>query len=289
MKSAVAVLHSVVHADPDRSEPLVYELMARYTGTPYESDAEEMLANLFAILHVTYEREAADAKLTEWMTTPSAHSSALGTILYSLREAVVLGLHVGKAGDDDVRRRSQALLHRIVVAASARLAGVDCTQPMSEEETVGLRSCAELVDKAALQLYFATGRATGGSGIDDEACAIFLREVSPTLELIGHQADAHTIYQLLQLIEVLAPQDPIGAFDLTAHAIRTGGAKGGYQFEALGAELMVRLISGFLADNKEIFEDEARRQALVDCLEIFMEAGWPSARKLLYRLPELLQ
>jgi hypothetical protein len=27
----------------------------------------------------------------------------------------------------------------------------------------------------------------------------------------------------------------------------------------------------------------------VDCLEIFMEVGWTSARKLLYRLPELLQ
>ncbi len=52
---------------------------------------------------------------------------------------------------------------------------------------------------------------------------------------------------------------------------------------------MVRLISSFLADSKEIFEAKERRQALVDCLEIFMEAGWPSARKLLYRLPELLQ
>lgn len=289
MKSAVAVLHSVVHADPDRSEPLIYEVMARYTGTPHEFDAEEMLADLFAILHVTYEREAADAKLTEWIAAPSTHSSALGTILYSLQEAVVLGLHAGQAGDADLRRRAQALLHRIVVAASARLAGADFTQPMSEEEIARLRSCAELVDKAVLQLYFATGRATGGSGIDDAACAIYLREVSPTLELIGNQANAHTVYQLLQLIEVLVPQDPIRAFDLTAHAIRTGGAKGGYQFEALGAELMARLISGFLADNKEIFEDEARRQALVDCLEIFMEAGWSSARKLLYRLPELLQ
>jgi hypothetical protein len=173
--------------------------------------------------------------------------------------------------------------------ANAQLAAADFSQPLPEDEQTRLRACAELVDKAAMQLYFATGRAIGGSGIDDAACAVFLHEVSPTLELIGHQPNAHTIYQLLQLIEVLAPQDPIKAFDLTAHAIRTGGSKGGYQFEALGAELMVRLISGFLADNKEIFEDEARRQALVDCLEIFMEAGWSSARKLLYRLPELLQ
>jgi hypothetical protein len=289
MKSTMGVLHSVVHADVERAEPLVYELMARYFGTPQESDADEMLSTLFAILHVTYDRAAADAKLTEWMTSPSDHSSSLGNILYTLREAVVLGLHTNQAGNDDIRRRSQALVHRIVVAANAQLVAADFSQPLPEDEQRRLRACAELVDKAAMQLYFATGRASGGSGIDDAACAVFLNEVSPTLELIGRQPNPHTIYQLLQLIDVLAPQDPIKAFDLTAHAIRTGGSKGGYQFEALGAELMVRLISGFLADNKEIFEDEARRQALVDCLEIFMEAGWSSARKLLYRLPELLQ
>jgi hypothetical protein len=152
-----------------------------------------------------------------------------------------------------------------------------------------LRACIELIDKAAMQLYFATGRVDGGTGIDEAGCEIYLREVASTLELIADQAQPHTIYQLLQLVEILAPQGPERAFDLTARAIRGGGAKGGYQYEPLGAELMVRLISSFLADSKEIFGAEERRRALVDCLEIFMEAGWPSARKLLYRLPELLQ
>lgn len=289
LKSTVGVLQSVIHADTGRTEPLIYDLMARYVGTPQEPEVEVMLSDLFAILYVTYDRAEADSKLTEWMARPAAHSSALGTILHTLREAVVLGLQADQAGDDAVRRRSQALMHRIVVAADAQLAAADFSQPLPEEELTHLRACAELVDKAAMQLYFATESATGGSGLDDAACAVFLNEVSPTLELIGRQPNAHTIYQLLQLIEVLAPQDPIKAFDLTAHAIRTGGSKSGYQFEAMGADLMVRLVSGFLADNKEIFEDEARRQALVDCLEIFMEAGWTSARKLLYRLPELLQ
>ncbi|MDO9006067.1 MAG: hypothetical protein Q7V20_21700 [Aquabacterium sp.] len=289
LKSTVGVLQSVIHTDPERTEALIYELTARYVGTLQESDVEDMLSDLFAILHVTYDRAEADAKLTEWTASPAAHSSALGTILYTLREAVVLGLQADQAGNDAVRRRSQALMHRIVVAADAQLAAADFSQPLPQDELTRLRACAELVDKAAMQLYFATERATGGSGLDDAACAVFLNEVSPTLMLIGRQPNAHTIYQLLQLIEVLAPQDPIKAFDLTAHAIRTGGSRGGYQFEALGADLMVRLVSGFLADNKEIFEDEERRQALVDCLEIFMEAGWTSARKLLYRLPELLQ
>jgi hypothetical protein len=158
-----------------------------------------------------------------------------------------------------------------------------------DDKVPRLRACIELIDKAAMQLHFATGRDNGDTGISEVGRKIYLREVATTLELIADQAQPHTIYQLLQLVEILAPQAPERAFDLTVRAIRGGGAKGGYQYEPLGAELMVRLISGFLADSKEIFGTNERRQALVDCLEIFMEAGWPAARKLLYRLPELLQ
>lgn len=289
LQSVVNVLRTVIHVEPDRSERLVLSLVARCSATAKQAAVEDTLADLIAILSVTHQRESAETILGRWLENPSAHSSQLGSILFTLRAAVVLGLHPGQAEDGELRRRAQALLHRIVAAASGPLATYDPRVAVPDDKVTTLRACAELVDKAAMQLYFSTGRVNGGTGIDDAGCAVFLREVAPTLELIGNQAQPHTIYHLLQLVEVLAPQDPVCAFDLTAHAIRGGGARGGYQFESLGADLMVRLISGFLADSKEIFEDEQRRQALVDCLEIFMEAGWTAARKLLYRLPELLQ
>ncbi|EQD45142.1 hypothetical protein B1A_14941, partial [mine drainage metagenome] len=138
--------------------------------------------------------------------------------------------------------------------------------------------------------YFATGRANGGTGgLSDDGCATFLEEIAPTIERIGDNASPHTIHHLMKLIEVLAPYGAAKAFDLTAHAIRAGGLHGGYQYESLGADIVVRLVGTFLADNKELFANEARRQTLVDCLEIFMEAGWTAARRLLYRLPELIQ
>jgi len=57
----------------------------------------------------------------------------------------------------------------------------------------------------------------------------------------------------------------------------------------MGIDLIVRLVGVFLADHKEIFESEQRRTELIECLEIFMDAGWPAAQRLLYRLPELIQ
>jgi hypothetical protein len=57
--------------------------------------------------------------------------------------------------------------------------------------------------------------------------------------------------------------------------------------QALTGSLHIRIVGVCLADHRNIFRDEVRRQALVDCLDVFIEAGWPSARRLIYRLPEL--
>jgi hypothetical protein len=287
--SSVGVLRMVINVEPRRSERLIHALIARYIGTAKQVDLEDSLADLVAMLAITHQIASAEAVLSRWLGDPSVNSRQLGTILFTLRDAVVLGLHPGQSDESELRHRAQALLHQIVVAAGRPLATYDPSIAVPADQVPKLRACVELIDKAAMQLYFATGRTNGGTGIDEAGCAIYLREVASTLELIADQAQPHTIYQLMQLVEILAPQDPVRAFDLTTRAIQGGGAKSGYQYEPLGAELMVRLISSFLADSKDIFGVEERRRALVDCLEIFMEAGWPSARKLLYRLPELLQ
>ena len=67
----------------------------------------------------------------------------------------------------------------------------------------------------------------------------------------------------------------------------TAGRKQGYQFESLGADRFVAVIGVFLADHRELFSNVDRRGQLVACLDVFVEAGWPAARRLLYRLPEL--
>ena len=104
---------------------------------------------------------------------------------------------------------------------------------------------------------------------------------------MGDLGAAHTIYHLLQILEFLLPANPGRIFDLIAHALLEGGKRQGYQFDSMGADVFVRIVGVCLADHRDIFLDEPRRQALVDCLDVFIEAGWPSARRLIHRLPEL--
>ena len=290
LDAVVDELRRVLHADPAMTEVQLLAVLKRFSDTNMAEKVAELAADLLAILVVTYSGPTVTMILDRWIAEPVVHQGLLGKIVMALRGTVTIGLHPDQSGDIAVRHRAQALFQRIVLAASAPLARLDPNVTISDEQGEALRAYMKLLDIAGTELYFATGRAGGGTGsLSDAGFATFLEEIAPTIERIGDNASPHTIYHLMLLIEVLAPYGAAKAFDLTAHVIRAGGSLGGYQYESLGADLMVRLVGIFLADNKEVFADEARRQALVGCLEIFMEAGWPAARRLLYRLPELIQ
>ncbi|WP_051780688.1 ATP-binding protein [Janthinobacterium agaricidamnosum] len=284
------LLRRVLHADHDRTESQLLVALQRFDGTVNHARIVELTADIVAILAITYSSEAAVALQSRWIGDPVSYVKPLRKIIATLRGAIALGLRPGEPDDSSVRHRAQAVLHQIVLSANGVLINYDPRVEVPTEQVDAFRACMDLLDSAGSELYFATGRAGGEiAGLSNAACTAFLAETAETIERIGDRASPHTIYYLMQLIEILAPYDAAKAFDLTVHAIRSGGVEGGYHFESLGADLMVRMVGTFLADNKEIFENETRRKALVDCLEIFMDAGWTAARRLLYRLPELIQ
>jgi hypothetical protein len=87
----------------------------------------------------------------------------------------------------------------------------------------------------------------------------------------------------------MLPGDPALCFDLFTHALTESGRKHGFQGEQFGVDVLVRIVSRCLADHDYIFRDKARRDRLVTCLDIFIEAGWPNALRLIYRLPDSLR
>jgi hypothetical protein len=289
------VLSRVLHADPDRVEPLALALLGRFDQDPERaSRMRTALSGQVAILWVTHQRTEARAVLTSWIADLAKHQSELSQIVATMRSAFVVGLQgEAKPDDDGLRHRAQQLALEIVMAANAGMEAYFSRESNSEQEQKEAHECARLLDSVCSQLYFAIGagkeKAVGDAAFDHVAFVRFFEETASILHGISTYATPHTVYYLLQLLEFLLPIAPARAFDLTAHALRSGGRRNGYQFESLGADLLVRLVGMFLADHKELFEDADRRAALIDCLDIFMEAGWPAARRLLYRLPELIQ
>ncbi|MCY4327721.1 MAG: hypothetical protein OXC53_09065, partial [Rhodobacteraceae bacterium] len=289
------VLGRVVHTDAERTEHLALDLLGRFEcETDRCSRMRQCLSSLIAILSVMHQRQNSQKILESWIVDAAAYSAELSTVIHTLGEVFDAGLTgTSRPETAGFRLRSQEIVHDVVSAANAGLAlHFQIDSPSVEQEDIG-RKYALLLDLVCSQIFVAAKSIRAGSSregsFDDHALAMFLDEVYDILEIIGKCAAPHTVHCLLQLTELLVPVNPARAFDLTMNAMLSGGRQTGYQFEAMGSDLLVKLMGQFLADHRELFEGEDRRTALIDSLELFMDAGWPSAQRLLYRLPELIQ
>lgn len=290
-----SVLSRVLHHPPERVMQLSLGLLNRFTdAADRQQRVRKALADILAILWVTHEQKSAYEVIVNWITTPAEHSPELHKILVALRGAFVVGLRSERGENHDgLRHRSQALALEIAKSADSGLAALYEVEELDEQSKPQARVLAQLLDAVCRELYFASEAhkeaADTESALKEEGRRQFFDEIAETLMIIGNNASPHTIYYLLQLMEFLLPVDAERAFNVTANALLKGGRSTGYQFESLGTDLFVKLIGVLLADHKQIFDDKQRRDTLVECLELFMNAGWPAARRLLYRLPGLLQ
>jgi hypothetical protein len=283
------IVSRLIHSDQPRSLDLLLALLRREaSGSDRERRLHKAVADKLCVLWVTYRLPEAKIVLDEWLSAPWEHAEEARAILVTLRAAIVAGIGDIPDKNADLRHRAQRLISDIVEAANARFSVHMSTRDLDEAETAEARECAHLIDTAGTHMFLATNQWDGATALGHASLDVFLRETTDLLKQIGKYATPHTTYYLLQLVERLVDVDAAAAFDLAASTLQAG-RRSGYQNETLGMDLLVRLIGVFLADHKEIFEDPARRAALVDCLEIFLEAGWPAARRLLYRLPEVIQ
>jgi hypothetical protein len=293
-------LKRVIHADPARTEALLLEILPRagkHTGT--RDHLTESIGNLVVLLWVSHERAKASEIIQLWLADPTGHESELYHGMSSIRDGLVLGY--GTAADlrdQQIRRRCQQLAAQVVEASAAALEGYFqiAAENRGEGEKQKGRSAAKLLDHTSDQYYFASGAFRSSSR--DEASVLttlelkreFVNDNHRVFRRVGDVGTPHTIYHLIELLGFLIPADPPLVFDLVAHALLKAGRDQGYHFESLGADRFVEVIGLFLADHRDIFVDDLeRRDQLVACLDAFVEAGWPAARRLLYRLPELLQ
>jgi hypothetical protein len=251
------------------------------------------LIHLAAQLWIQFDHPGAAAWVESWISNSIDYSAEVWGIIVWSRNGYVAGLR----GDGTALERARAIgfLTRAVEQASTEFATYIGVSALDEAQLSRAQAAVRIIDAATQQLYFASGAFHSGANDNEprqmtiEERRTFLAETVPILRQLGEHASANTIHHLIELLEYLVPADPAAAFDLIAHAVLNGGKAGGYALEVLGTELMVRLLGQYLADFKDVFEAPERRQALIDCLEIFSAAGWPAVRRLLYRLPEFFQ
>ncbi len=284
------VLSRFLHSNSSKVEILSTDLLEIFKYSE-QSDRQASIRNalvdIFSILWVSHGIDKAYRIVNDWVGNGDAHHDELVQILQAIRGGFLLGFKEdAEDGHDEISRRAIDLTLQIVKNSSDRLAMLHACETWTPEQEESASKDAEILDIACRGIYFE---------VDDNEAQVqsylknFFKEVKPVLEHISDYGTPHTIHYLLQILELLIPIDPVSSFDMIARALKGGGRKSGYHYESMGADLMVKLLGTFLADHKELFEDDQRRVAIIDCLGIFMDAGWPPARRLLYQLPELIQ
>jgi len=285
-----------IHHDVERVEDLALKLHPR-AGDEEDVHGDSMvegIASVVTFLWTRYDRPRAHSLIQAWLAEPEMYHAELGRVVASMRGYTTGGYRSRNAIEVKLRTRFLTLAAEIVAGAASCLDAfyVKGDAELTETERKRVRACARLIDQIGDQLYFSSGAAAEGSedvplaGIDCKRA--FLRDATSVIQRMGDVGIPHTIYYLIDLLNFLRPADPEAVFDLIAHALLTAGARQGYQFESLAINRFVTIVGVYLADHRGIFVNPARREKLIACLDIFVEAGWPTARRLLYRLPELL-
>jgi hypothetical protein len=289
------VLGTLLWAAPDEVERLTLALLKRDEQGARKGHLSEQIGAIVGLLWIGRGLERSRDLVRSWLRDVEGNQEYIEHAVSILRGNVVAGYDKPEPRAIAARKRAHQLAEWAVDATAANLQTYFNLPNRTQESEKRIVSSAKILNHVGNQFYFSSGAFRHRNGDEDHGLENvdnkreFLNELEPILRRIADVATPGTLHHLVELFEFLIPADPPRVFDLVAHALLGSGKTQGYHLESLGADRVVAVVGRFLADYREVFEDEVRRSKLVECLDAFIDAGWPSARRLLYRLPELLQ
>jgi hypothetical protein len=289
--------------EPDRVAALTKTIFDRVTEGPGASEVREFCVGIFSDLYIWRDHPPSRDVVHEIVSHPAVYLTEASHVLGHLREPLT---HGPTASSDPeagaVRRRGLELLERILRSSrdglkelDGRHAGVGFDKwPQADQKTA--KSLMRLVDAIGREVYFASGAYDAKS----QGQARGVREVTPQSKRFYQEADSildeltdaplpSVAHYLLETLEHFIPVDPRGVF-LRIHRVVLAGQQAGYQYESMAVELIVRLVERYLAEYRTLLQQDGDcRSALIEVLDVFVKAGWPSARRLAYRLEEIFR
>lgn len=288
--------------EPDRVASLVQALYDRASTGVGAKEVRQGCVGILLRLYIRYEQPLARDLLFAMATNPAKYKAEHQTILPGLREALTVGpISPVDSFQEGMRQRAWELFGAILRSAQTvrlqmathYLGGVSWL----EEDIPQMQTLAELLDLGGGELYFASGafdeRAVTSRPathlLSREQKQRFLSEVDPLLVVLTEHAFSSLAHHLLKTLESLASVDPVRVFRHIGHIVQAA-QEDGYQYEPSAVDLLVRLIERYLAEFRSALrEDEECRELLIEALDIFVQAGWPRARRITYRLEEIFR
>lgn len=297
-------LWSLAGSHPDRVADLSIQILSRILDGPGASEVRRSALTILTDLYVWQGNEKGQTIVMRLAADPLSEADAVNQILHQIRKALTTGpVDTPNPDADSIRHRAFDLVSHLLTAACQRLDSIQNSfrdqsfDSWTEDERDSVRSLATIIRNIGSTLYYASGafqqRETDGKDkqgeVPSEQAARFYADASPLLDELADVGLPDLAHHLLETLDFLVPCNPAEVFLHIGKVVR-GGQKGGYQHESLAVKLMVRLIQRYLADHRVLFREDSRcRQTLMEVLDIFVNAGWPSARCLTYGLEDIFR
>lgn len=298
------VLDRLAGAHPDQVASLTKQIFDRASEGPGAKQVRELCVSIFTQLYIWRDHAMCREIVWEIAVNPAANPDEALHVLQHLRKPLTHGpVYPSDPNQDAIRRRAFDLLVCLLRSAGEGLRHIEAAhvgEPFNvwpEAEQKKAQSLVRLIDDIGRQVYFASGafdsrrqgRTDGERSLTPEERERFYREAGLIFDELADVGLPSLAHHLLETLEAFIPLDPCGVFLWIGRVVQ-GGRKGGYQYESMAADLMVRLVERYLAEYRVLLrENEECRRILLEVLDIFVQAGWPSAQRLTYRLEEIFR
>lgn len=297
-------LQTLAGASPDMVADLTKRVFDRITEGPGAKRVREFCVGIFTGLYIWRNHAQCRELIVGVATNVAAYPDEVPHLLAHLGEPLTHGsTHLPEPTQDGVRHRALDLLHRILRSARNELDAVARRHPgipfndWPPQDQESARSFAGIIDQVGREIYYASGahRGKGQGQVEEhqplmpERAERFYREVLPIMDELADAGLPSVTHHLLETLESFITLDPRGVFRCIGRVVRAG-QEGGYQFESLAADLVVKLVERYLAEYRALLREDAQcRRDLIEILDVFVQVGWPSARRLAYRLEEIFR
>src|SRR5262249_1560441 len=113
--------------------------------------------------------------------------------------------------------------------------------------------------------------------------------VGPSWDLLAEVGETQLAHNLAQSLEMFIPIDAEKIFLRLGKIVRASQAWG-YHYEQMAIDLILRIFTRYLADYRPLLQKNSECLKIMrETLELFIDTGWPSARRLSYQVDDIFR
>lgn len=289
-------LWKLIHRDPVKSQALIRRLLTRL-GEETDDDAKARTALICMLVDyaVWFDDPWAKQELSRWQQDAVGFSASVSVAGRRLIE------HIKPQHSGEQLVRARALLLDSLNSVAIGLGSLREQAPNTPEDEFqrNWRRLYGVIDDAVTRIYFSADinsslRQRKEHPLTNESRLRFFRDAQPILERVlsfGNQPEtgmllAPTAHHFMKLLNGILPYDPGLALRMAAEVV-TCSRRFNYTLDSMAMSETVELVESILADHRETVQEEAPLKSLLELLDAFVEAGWPEALNLVWRLDEI--